>query len=117
LEKRAEKNTHRGLRRAPALNARLAHNRLFRSGALLRRYGPVPGILAARRPGAIMDKSGRPRITTSKLLKTAEYQFNKDRKKRNLKTLKCYLCIDPKVLPMSRPRDQYGRLYRVKYRS
>src|SRR5260221_1202580 len=31
----------------------------FRAGTLLRRHGPVPGILAAHRPGAIMDKSGR----------------------------------------------------------
>jgi hypothetical protein len=31
----------------------------FRAGALLRRSVPVPGILAAHRPGAIMDKSGR----------------------------------------------------------
>jgi hypothetical protein len=30
----------------------------FRAGTLLRRHGPVPGILAAHRPGAIMDKSG-----------------------------------------------------------
>src|SRR5215472_6074964 len=32
----------------------------FRAGPLLRRNGPVPGILAAYRPGAIVDKSGRP---------------------------------------------------------
>jgi hypothetical protein len=31
----------------------------FRAGPLLRRNGPVPGILAAHRSGAIMDKSGR----------------------------------------------------------
>jgi len=31
----------------------------FRAGPLLRRNEPVPGILAAHRPGAIMDKSGR----------------------------------------------------------
>jgi hypothetical protein len=31
----------------------------FRAGPLLRRNGPVPGILAAYRPEAIMDKSGR----------------------------------------------------------
>jgi len=31
----------------------------FRAGTLLRRNGPVPGILAAHRPEAIMDKSGR----------------------------------------------------------
>jgi hypothetical protein len=30
----------------------------IRAGPLLRRKGPVPGILAAHRPGAIMDKSG-----------------------------------------------------------
>ena len=32
----------------------------FRAGVLLRRSVPVPGILATHRPGAIMDKSGRP---------------------------------------------------------
>ena len=31
----------------------------FRAGGLLRRSVPVPGILAAHQPGAIMDKSGR----------------------------------------------------------
>jgi hypothetical protein len=31
----------------------------FRSARLLRRDGPVPGILAADRTGAIVDKSGR----------------------------------------------------------
>jgi hypothetical protein len=31
----------------------------FRAGTLLRRHGPVPGILTAHRPGAIMDKSRR----------------------------------------------------------
>ena len=31
----------------------------FRAGGLLRRNVPVPGILAAPRPGATMDKSGR----------------------------------------------------------
>jgi len=31
----------------------------FRASTLLRRNGPLPGILAAHWPGAIMDKSGR----------------------------------------------------------
>ena len=44
----------------------------IRTGALLRRNGPVPGILAAPRSGAIMDKSGRPRLTTSNVQKQAE---------------------------------------------
>jgi hypothetical protein len=38
----------------------LATIAFFRAAALLRRNGPVPGILAAHRPGAIMDKSERP---------------------------------------------------------
>ena len=37
----------------------------FRAGALLRRSVPVPGILAAHRPGATMDKSGRQFIARS----------------------------------------------------
>src|SRR3981081_488204 len=37
----------------------LATIAFFRAGTLLRRNGPVPGILAAHRPGASMDKSGR----------------------------------------------------------
>jgi hypothetical protein len=37
----------------------------FRAGPLLRRNGPVPGILAAARPGAIMDKSGRHFVATN----------------------------------------------------
>ena len=40
-------------------NARLTHNRLIRFVLLLRRRGPVPGILAAGRTGAIVDKSER----------------------------------------------------------
>jgi hypothetical protein len=31
----------------------------IRAGVLLRRGGPVPGILATHRPGAMMDKSER----------------------------------------------------------
>ena len=37
----------------------------FRAGPLLRRNGPVAGILAAHRPGAIMDKSGRHFVATT----------------------------------------------------
>jgi hypothetical protein len=37
----------------------------FRAVPLLRRSGPVPGILAAARPGAIMDKSGRHFVATN----------------------------------------------------
>jgi hypothetical protein len=40
-------------------NSHLPTIAFFRAGTLLRRNGPVPGILAAHRPGAIMDKSGR----------------------------------------------------------
>ena len=36
----------------------------FRAVMLLRRNVPVPGILAVCRPGAIMDKSGRPSVLT-----------------------------------------------------
>jgi hypothetical protein len=36
----------------------------IRAVALLRRRGPVPGILAARRPGAIVDKSRRQGLIT-----------------------------------------------------
>jgi hypothetical protein len=36
----------------------------FRTAVLLRRSGPVPGILAGQRSGAIMDKSGRPRVAS-----------------------------------------------------
>ena len=43
----------------------------FRAGVLLRRSGPVPGILATHRPGAIMDKSGRQFVV--------RYQFADDR--------------------------------------
>jgi hypothetical protein len=43
----------------------------FRAVALLRRYGPVPGILATRRPGAIMDKSGCPPPSDLKPAKTS----------------------------------------------
>ena len=38
-------------------NSRLTHNRLIRFDLLLRRSGPVPGILASAQTGAIMDKS------------------------------------------------------------
>jgi hypothetical protein len=37
----------------------------IRTAALLRRSGPVAGILAAHRSGPIMDKSGRPSVATS----------------------------------------------------
>jgi hypothetical protein len=59
-----EKKTNLGLRTAPAPMRDLPTTAFFRAAALLRRNGPVPGILAARRPGAIMDKSGRPHVAT-----------------------------------------------------
>jgi hypothetical protein len=57
---------HRGLKAIlVALWPRVAPTRdlptiaFIRAGVLLRRGGPVPGILATHRPGALMDKSGR----------------------------------------------------------
>ena len=41
-------------------NPRLTHNFLIPPVCLLRRSGPVPGILAARREGKIVNKSERP---------------------------------------------------------
>ena len=73
----------------------------FRVVALLRRHGPLPGILAARRPGAIMDKSGPPRLITSHALTQQEFPLKKDPKNVTLKPKKCYRCVDPNVLPMS----------------
>ena len=51
--------TDAGLRSELAETRDLPTIAFFRAGPLLRRNGPVPGILAAARPGAIMDKSGR----------------------------------------------------------
>ena len=51
---------HGDLKTCPSGSTRdLATIAFIRAGPLLRRNGPVPGILAAHRPGAIMDKSGR----------------------------------------------------------
>src|SRR5215831_12581588 len=49
----------------PAPKRDLSTIAFFRAAALLRRNGPVPGILAAQRPGANMDKSERPRVAIS----------------------------------------------------
>ena len=46
------------LRRSSALKRDLRTSAFIRAGALLRRNEPVPGILAAHRPGALMHKSG-----------------------------------------------------------
>jgi hypothetical protein len=54
-----------GLRRRLAPMRDLPTIAFFRTAALLRRSEPVPGILAAHRSGAIMDKSGRPPVATS----------------------------------------------------
>ena len=70
-----QKKTNRGLRRALAPMRDLPTIASFRAVALLRRHGPVPGILAARRPGAIMDKSERPRLTTLNALKPTVLQL------------------------------------------
>ena len=48
----------------PGSNARLIHNRLFPDRRAAATSEPVPGILAPRRSGAIMDKSGRPPLVT-----------------------------------------------------
>jgi len=53
-----------GLRRSAALKRDLRTSAFIRAGTLLRRCGPVPGILAARRPGALMHKSS-PRFLSS----------------------------------------------------
>jgi hypothetical protein len=63
-----EKKADLGLRRALAPMRDLSTIAFFRAVALLRRHGPVPGILAAPRPGAITDKSGRHRLTTQTVL-------------------------------------------------
>src|SRR5258708_20541664 len=47
------------LRQHAALMRDFSTIAFYRALALLRRLEPVPGILAARRPGAIMDKSER----------------------------------------------------------
>ena len=59
------RKTDLGLRRHPASMRDLSTIAFFRTGVLLRRNGPVPGILAGHRSRAIMDKSGRPHVATS----------------------------------------------------
>ena len=85
---RREKKTDLGLRPARAPKRDLPTIAFFRAVALLRRNGPVPGILAARRPGAIMDKSGPHGPATKKHTKTAEPYLRKS------------VTLKPKVLPM-----------------
>ena len=63
LTGRARK-TDAALRSRPAATRDLPTIAFFRAGPLLRRSGPVPGILATARPGAIMDKSGRHFVAT-----------------------------------------------------
>jgi hypothetical protein len=71
------KKTNLGLRTAPAPMRDLPTIAFFRAGALLRRHEPVPGILAARRSGAIMDKSARPRLITSPARKQQKFPLKK----------------------------------------
>src|SRR5262249_12647497 len=59
------RKTDAGLRRRPAATRDLPTIAFFRAGPLLRRNGPVTAILAAARPGAIMDKSGRRFVATN----------------------------------------------------
>ena len=73
-ELRRKKKTDLGLRSALASMRDLPTIAFFRAAALLRRHGPVPGILATRRPGAIGDKSERPRLMTFNALKQADLQ-------------------------------------------
>jgi len=56
---RAAQKTNAGLLEHAALMHDLSTIAFPGAVALLRRHEPVPGILAARRPGAIMDKSER----------------------------------------------------------
>jgi len=69
-QSQAAKKADLGLCGAWAPKRDLSTIAFFRAAALLRRHGPVPGILAARRPGAIMDKSGCLRLATQNALKT-----------------------------------------------
>jgi hypothetical protein len=56
---RARKDRRWGLRSGLVAIRDLPTIAFFRAGPLLRHNGPVPGILAAARSAAIMDKSGR----------------------------------------------------------
>ena len=90
---------------------------LFRAGALLRRHRPVPGILATRRPGAIVGKSARPRLITSHARKQQKFPLKKDPKNVTLKpksvtdvlNQKCYRCLS-RSLPTvdGRPTTEDG---------
>jgi hypothetical protein len=79
-----EKKTNLGLRTAPAPMRDLPTIASFRALALLRRHGSAwADILAARRPGAIMDKSARPRLLTSRALNQQKFPLKKEPKKCN----------------------------------
>src|SRR5271169_5705367 len=74
----------------------------FRAGVLLRRSVPVPGILAAHRPGAIMDKSGRQWMVRFRRPRPKLPPPNPRSISQNLHkptTLK-HVTFNPKVLPM-----------------
>jgi putative transposase len=73
---RGPRKTSVGLRTAPDSMRDLPTIALTRTGALLRRSVPVPGILASHRSGAIVDKSGRPHLATFHQQKTAEQTEN-----------------------------------------
>ena len=66
----------RGLRKHTAPVGDLSTIAFFQAVVLLRRHGPVPGILAARRSRAIMDKSQRRFVTKS--LKTKNRPTHKN---------------------------------------
>ena len=81
--------SHRGLKAILVARwRRLAAIAFFRAGVLLRRSVPVPGILAAPRPGAIMDKSGRP-------FRRPHLSSQMTESKHQLKQQQCYRCPDP----------------------
>src|SRR4029077_12489794 len=81
----------------------------FRASTLLRRNGPVPGILATHWPGAIMDKSGLRFVahlidrTTKKpsrknQLKDAELQFRPVHSEGSRQVLRLkMLCVSEKL--------------------
>src|SRR6516225_6528666 len=76
----------------------------FRAGWLLRRNGPVPGILAAHQPGAIMDKSERPFCRSFWVPPKTQDRypiFYTSDQPINMYPAnpKCYLCIEAEVLP------------------
>jgi hypothetical protein len=98
---RAAQKTNAGLREHAALMRDLSTIAFYRAVALLRRLEPVPAFSQHAGPGRLWISLSAGSGETPKTVALLTRPLETPTQTCNLKQQKCYLCPEPKVLPMS----------------